>query len=146
VSELGGDIHWPHYRRLWGEWAGREAEFYRACARLVDPLTWEQVEQICGPCVRIFADLLRDAYAHLTSGAIPERLRVGTFRFVGVESLGYRAEVYSPYDPLLMPEQVVRLLHYFALKSAWSEGWWISASWNRAPITTACYPSSAEHF
>ena len=74
VSELGGEIDLVKYRELWGDWEGREIDFYRACAQLVNPLTWEQVEQICGPRVRILAGLLRDAYLHLTSEAIPERL------------------------------------------------------------------------
>jgi hypothetical protein len=113
VSELGGDIDWPHYHKLWGHWAGHEMDFYRTCAQIVEPLSWQQVEQICHPRVRILAGLLRDAHAHLTSEAIPERLRVGSFRLVGVERSGYRIEAYSPYDPLLMPEQLASLLHHF---------------------------------
>jgi hypothetical protein len=113
VSELGGEIDWAQYRQLWGEWAGRELDFYRACARLVDPLNWEQVQNICGPRVRILADLLRDAYAHLTSEAIPERLKLSEFHFSGVEANGYRVVAYSPYDPLVMPEPLARVLHYF---------------------------------
>jgi hypothetical protein len=110
---LGGEIDWAQYRKVWGDWAGREIEFYRACARLVEPLTWEQVEQVCGPRVRILAGLLLDAYAHLTSEAIPERLRLGGFHFAGVEGSGYRVASYSPFDPLLMPEPLARVLHYF---------------------------------
>ena len=113
VSELGGEIDWPRYRQLWGDWAGRESDFYRACARLVDALTWEQVQNICGPRVRILADLLRDAYAHLTSDALPERLRLGGFRISGFEDTRYRIIAYSSYDPLLMPEALTHVLHYF---------------------------------
>jgi hypothetical protein len=113
VSELGGEIDWAQYRELWGDWAGREMDFYRACARLVDPLAWVQVEQICGPRVRILAALLRDAYAHLTSEAIPERLQLGEFHFSGVDGRGYRVVSYSPYDPLVMPDALARVLHHF---------------------------------
>ena len=113
VSELGGEIDLAKYRELWGDWAGREMDFYRACARRVASLSWEQVEQVCGPRVRILARMLRDAFDHLTSQAIPERLRLGDFRFTGVNGSAYRVVAYSNYDPLLMPEQLARVLHYF---------------------------------
>ena len=113
VSELQGEIDWPHYRRLWGNWAGREVEFYQACDRLVETLTWRQVEERCGPRVAILAGLVRDAYKHLASPPIPERLRMANFRFVGLEANGFRVRAYSKYDPLLMPEALVRVLRYF---------------------------------
>jgi hypothetical protein len=113
VSELGGEIDVEHYQRVWGTWAGREPNFYRACARLVDSLSWEQVQTICGPRVRILADLLRDAYTHLLSDAIPERLRVKQFQITGIEAGNYRVLAYSSLDPLSMPEALAGALHYF---------------------------------
>ena len=113
VAELEGAIDWARYRKLWGEWAGRETDFYRACASLVDSLRWEQVEQACGPRVRILAELARDAYAHLESEAIPDRLRLGEFRFTGFQGGNYRVTAYHPYDPLLMAAPLARVLHYF---------------------------------
>jgi len=113
VSELDGKMDWPRYRKLWGEWAGREIAFYQACAGLVEPLRWEQVEQVCGPRVRILAELARDAYAHLGSEAIPERLRLGEFRVTGAKDGTYRVTAYHPYDPLLMAESLARVLCYF---------------------------------
>ena len=32
VSELGGELDHAHYHRAWGDWDGRESEFYRASA------------------------------------------------------------------------------------------------------------------
>jgi len=113
VSELDGEIDWAQYRKVWGEWAGREIDFYRACAGLVEPLRWEQVEQVCGPRVRILAGLVRDAYAHLGSEAIPERLRLGACRFTGVKGGSYQVTAYSQFDPLLMHEPLARALRYF---------------------------------
>jgi hypothetical protein len=113
VSELGGEIDWQRYRKLWGAWVGREADFYRSCARLVDLLTWKQVVQISGPRVRILADLVHDAYVHLGTEATPERLRLGRVQFIGVEGEGYRVLGYSQYDPLVMPEKLARVLRYF---------------------------------
>jgi hypothetical protein len=75
VSELDGDI----------DWAGREIDFYRACARIVERLGWDEIEKTCGPRVRILADLVRDAHAHLASQAIPERLKVRDFKRTAAE-------------------------------------------------------------
>ena len=113
ISELGGEIDQAHYCRIWGQWIDREPEFYRRCARLVNALSWDQVQTICGPRVRILADLLRDAYSHLTSDAIPERLRLRDIHIVGIKNGKYRVVAYSPFDPLSMPEPLARVLHYF---------------------------------
>jgi hypothetical protein len=113
VTELGAEIDPALYGRLWGDWVGREIEFYQACARLVDRLTWEEIQSFCGPRVRILAELVRDAYSHLLSQAIPERLRLGKLNFTNVEEQGFRVVSYNPYDPLLMPQKLVRVLHYF---------------------------------
>jgi hypothetical protein len=113
VSELDGEIDWAAYRRLWGEWAGRETDFYRACARLVEGLAWEDVVEACGPRVRILADLVRDARAHLASEAIPERLRVRDFKVDGFEKGRYRVTTYSEFDPVLLSDRLTRVLRYF---------------------------------
>ncbi len=113
VSELGGPLNGVRYRELWGAWEGREQEFYRACAKLAEPLAWDAVLGICGPRVRILAQLARDAYQNLTSTAIPERLRLGSVQLTGVVDGEYQVTAYSPYDPLTMPEQLAGVLRYF---------------------------------
>jgi hypothetical protein len=113
VSELEGEVDAPRYRKLWGEWAGREAEFYRACAALVDPLTWPRVESICGPRVRVLAGLVRDAYENLMSDAIPDRLKLGSVRLAGAVEGKLRISTYSEYDPLLIPQELASALRYF---------------------------------
>lgn len=113
ASELDGKMDWAAYRRLWGDWAGREAEFYRACARLVENLTWEQVEEKCGPRAGILAALLRDAYTHLQSSAIPERLRIKEVRLTAFDGKRYRVVGAGGFDVLLMPERLALVLRYF---------------------------------
>lgn len=113
VSELAGEIDWARHRALWSTWAGREAEFYRACADLVAPLSWEQVLGRCGPRVRILATLLHDAYAQLVSDRIPERLRLREFVVSGAREGRFSLVTYSQYDPVLMPEDLARVLPYF---------------------------------
>src|SRR5271169_65518 len=129
VSELGGPLDVARYRELWGEWEGREKEFYRACAGLVEPLGWDEVLGICGPRVRVLAQLVRDAYEHLVSDAIPERLRLGSVGLASAAGGKYLVVSYSPYDPVMVPEQLVGVLRYFdgrptedALTAILSEG------------------------
>ncbi len=113
VSELNGELDRARYRRLWGDWAGREIEFYRECARLVEGLTWLQVQEKCAPRIEILAGLVRDAYTHLESWAIPERLRMNEVRLRSFEAGHYRVTGYSKYDPLRMSERLAHVLHYF---------------------------------
>jgi hypothetical protein len=113
VSELDGDIDWAQYRRLWGSWAGRETEFYQACARLVETLTWEQVAERCGPRVGILAGLVRDACIHLQSLAIPERLQINQIRITDFDGKNYRVIASSAFDPLLMSARLAGVLRYF---------------------------------
>jgi hypothetical protein len=113
VAELDGPLDQTRYQRIWGEWAGREEEFYRLCANLVEPLDWQAVQGICSPRVRVLADLVRDAYEHLTSEAIPARLRCGSFQIVDARDGKYWVVSYSGYDPLVMPESLAAVLHYF---------------------------------
>jgi hypothetical protein len=113
VSELDGEIDAPRYSKLWGQWAGRETAFYQACAELVEPLSWERVESICGPRVRVLAGLVRDAYGNLTSDAIPERLKLGAIRLVAGAEGKLRIAAYSEFDPLLIPHKLAAVLGYF---------------------------------
>jgi hypothetical protein len=113
VSELDGEVDVPRYRKLWGEWAGREIAFYQACAALVEPLSWERVQGICGPRVRVLADLVRDAYENLMSDAIPDRLKLGGVRLEWVAEGGLCITAYSEFDPLLISRKLAAVLPYF---------------------------------
>ena len=59
------------HRELWGAWAGREREFFVEAARLVDPLQWNDVLEICGPAVRIQAAAVRARHRELIDRRIP---------------------------------------------------------------------------
>jgi hypothetical protein len=113
VSELEGPVDSARYSELWGEWEGREKEFYLACAKLVEPLRWDDVLAICGPQVRVLARLVRQAHRDRTSDAIPERLRLGSVQLTAASDGKYSVASYSPYDPLLMSEQLARALRFF---------------------------------
>ena len=101
------------YARLWGEWAGREHEFFGRCAELVSPLSWADALAISGPEGRAYARLTQEAYSRLVSEEVPSTLKVGSFHLVQIENAMTRVSTYSDYDPLDIPQAVVELLHYF---------------------------------
>lgn len=79
LDSLEGRANPEMQRLVWGNWFGREQEFYRECARLVTPLDWQGVLSICGPHVRVRALLLQRAHEQLASGEVPPRLRFTNF-------------------------------------------------------------------
>lgn len=113
AAELGGAIQEDRYRALWGRWAGRETEFYRACADRVRPLSWDDLVRICGPRVTVLSRLVRERYARLTSQAAPDRPRVGLIQIEGMVSGKYTAVTYSPYDPLRISPELTAVLPHF---------------------------------
>jgi hypothetical protein len=100
-------------RRIWGKWYGRERDFFIQCARLVDPLTWAQSLERCGPEARIYAEFTRRAYERLVSDEIPSALQVGSVQLVRMTGSVSRVRSYSPYDPLDVPAEVIEFLGYF---------------------------------
>jgi hypothetical protein len=57
------------------EWRGRIEDFYVAAGRLVRPLCWPQVREICGPTLGLEVKALRGAMAALHQMDPPQRLR-----------------------------------------------------------------------
>jgi hypothetical protein len=100
-------------RRIWGEWYGRERDFFIQCGRLVDQLSWTEALEICGPEARIYAEVTRRAYEGLVSNEIPSALRVGSIQLVRMTTGVSRVRSYSPYDPIDVPAEVMELLGYF---------------------------------
>ncbi len=105
------------YAEVWGEWLGREGEFYRRCADLVAPLSWQDVLAVCGPDARASERVTRHAYAQLTSEEVATRLEVGSFQLVRVQRRVARVSTYSSYDPLDVPAEVMEALPYFDNRS-----------------------------
>jgi len=110
---IDGKVPDAVYRRLWGDWVGREAEFYMECARLVDPLSWDEVVSITGPDVRARAKLTVDAYRALCSDRIPATLRPGSLRIIKLDVATTRVATYSTYDPVDIPNVVVDVIRSF---------------------------------
>lgn len=101
------------YSAIWGNWVGREVEFYVECARLVDALSWKEVLEIAGPEARAFARLTLDAYNNLISDQLPGALKTGSVQLVQLRHDMTRVSAYSLYDPIDIPRIVMESLHYF---------------------------------
>lgn len=110
---LDGIVNPVTYRALWGAWLGREAEFYRECARLVGSLRWQEVLSVGGPEVQLLARLACEAHRKLTSDELPARLKVGAFQVVRMDQNSRRVVSYSVMDPLDLPKVLVDVLPYF---------------------------------
>lgn len=113
ATDLGAAVDERMYRQLWGEWTGREEEFYLACAELVRPLEWDDVLRVAGPRLAILSALVRQRYDKLTSDAVPDNLRMSLVRIEGFENGKYKTVAYSAFDPLRMSPELVSLLPHF---------------------------------
>jgi hypothetical protein len=101
------------HKANWGNWAGRERDFYQECGRLVGELEWSRVLDICGPDVRAAAHLTVDAFEQLLSRKVPEHLRVNTFTMLQAGPGFTRVQSYSNCDPIDVPRAVMDVLHCF---------------------------------
>jgi hypothetical protein len=110
---LDGTVDPAAYSRLWGNWHGRESEFYEACARRVNPLTWPEVAAIGGPEIGIFASLVQEAYQALLSRELPTSLRVAPLAIDRTEPGRVLVTSYRASDPLELPRALFEVLHYF---------------------------------
>jgi len=101
------------YARMWGTWCGREGEFFKRCAELVNPLSWSEVLAVCGPEASMLCRLTQESYNRLASEDIPHALNVGSINLVQMEQGTTRVRTYSDFDPLDIPNIVMELLQYF---------------------------------
>jgi hypothetical protein len=113
AEDLDGQLIAPAYRALWGNWLGREREFYVRCAEIVNALSWDDVMRLAGTELEMLSRLVVDAYAELTADDVPERLR--SRRLAVVYTSAERACLigYSNLDPLSVPKALVDSLHCF---------------------------------
>ncbi len=112
-EQIDGVVSEEIYRELWGSWAGREREFYRRAARLVDRLNWSNVLEVGGTDVRLFAALALDRYRELASRRLPKRLIVGPIRILAAGRDRTRVVGYNGLHPLDLSPELMAVLPYF---------------------------------
>lgn len=113
-SDLDEQVDQVNQRRVWANWYGRERDFYRACAGLVESLNWSDVLAVCGPEVQLRARLAQGTYRKLIGDEIPSRLRIGRFTVIDVDRGSYSLHNAGiGLDSLQVSGRVMQLLPYF---------------------------------
>lgn len=59
------------YKKIWGDWVGREEEFYRESYRIVSELTRDEFDRIVGITGNVILNWLKDKYKDVMSPKIP---------------------------------------------------------------------------
>jgi hypothetical protein len=102
------------YRSWWGDWTGREREFFVQAGRLVEGLHWNHVLEICGPDVRIRSAAVEVAHRRLLDPGFPHVLRLGRHEIVRRAADGSTLlRTYSDFDPLIVPQPLLDVLPFF---------------------------------
>ncbi len=116
AADLDGHRDPARHRRIWGHWFGREEEFFVASGRLVSDLAWPDVRAVGGAELAMRLALLDEADRARLDRALPPRLAAQSVSVVpgGAEAPDHvQLVTYSGYDPLEVPEVIVRALPYF---------------------------------
>jgi hypothetical protein len=113
AAEVDGRSDRAVAEAVWGSWAGREEELYRACGRLVATLGFDDVLRLCGPEARLRAAIVRAAWQKLRSDEVPPQLRPGKLTVVRSGPAICRVTTYSQHDPIEMHRALLDVLHHF---------------------------------
>jgi len=96
------------YQSIWGEWSGREEEFYKETFRIIETITPEQFEQISGFSQYIHLDKLKKIHQQVVNPSLPEKLqRNPQLLFTRMESEFCQARIPS----LNLSVEIPRLLY-----------------------------------
>jgi hypothetical protein len=98
---------------LWGAWAPRKEEFYRACAARIEALSPSEVLARCSPRAWLMTRLVQSAHAMLRAKDVPTRLEAGQVQLVALGKGRCQVVTYNPYDPLDLPQEVIAMLARF---------------------------------
>ncbi len=97
-----------YYAGIWDPWAGRELDYYRACARVVSGLDWEAARARCGADLEPYLAAARQAWDELRGGSqLPDLVRIRPFRRVGKLGDTTTLQTYSPFDALTLADRAV---------------------------------------
>ncbi|MGI5863530.1 MAG: hypothetical protein ACOX6T_15950 [Myxococcales bacterium] len=102
------------YRKLWGAWASREADFYEACFREVSAQSSADLTRMLGLDGTIELAALEKRHAAATDARLPRTLRFdpsATVKWLRDGSVALGA--YSEYEALALPGSAYELLVAF---------------------------------
>jgi Fe-S-cluster containining protein len=100
------------YRSFWGDWQGREEEFYRAAHDYVQGLSREAFERILAPSGGEPEELraLTAAYDKMRTTVLPERLVLDLYRPPMPVDDGVVVGSYSKYEPIKLTQALFEVL------------------------------------
>jgi hypothetical protein len=100
-----------YYAGIWGPWAGREIEYYSACADLVSKMTWDDVRARCGNAVDEFVAKAKELMEHMQRPPqMPDLVRIRPFHRVGKIEDRTVLRTYSTFDSLELPDRTAAAL------------------------------------
>lgn len=74
VEDEKGNINEDRYAELWGDWTGKEIEFYVACYEIIKNLTEEEFKRIMGLEHDILYQRIQFAHGQFVNPAVPQKL------------------------------------------------------------------------
>jgi hypothetical protein len=102
------------YRDLWGDWVGREEDFYKKTFRLVSALTPKAFEKISGISQKVFLEEVKMRQNSLLNPKLPKTLKRNPKLQVEKNSDNFYFLIgYSPLDPFEVSKRVYDLLDFF---------------------------------
>jgi len=102
------------YRQLWGDWVGREIQFYKQTCRLVSRLTPEDFERIEGVAQAVLLSEVRRRHRDMTTPTLPDTLkRNPALRVEQMTDTSAVLNGYSGSDPLEVSRRVYGMLDFF---------------------------------
>lgn len=113
-NDLDEQVDAAAHRATWGAWAGREEEFYRACATTVAQVTPVQLESLLGLDGQVQLEQVRRAHAQAVSPKLPRVLRLNPSASIQWQRDGsFAVTAYSEMDALALPGAAYELLAAF---------------------------------
>jgi hypothetical protein len=99
--------------KLWGDWLGREEEYYVACAQRADQLDLPAIRALGGITLARRLDATKKAFDAMLATALPARLKIAATLNLSPGTPGKIRLLAGPNQPIEMQAVVVELLSYF---------------------------------
>jgi hypothetical protein len=100
------------YPEIWGEWAGREAELYRACREVVAALDAGGFAAIAEGDGQLAH--LQGCHQAMVAPSLPERLAPNPALTTAPHAAGLVVSTYSDYDPLVVSPALFEVIQRFS--------------------------------
>ena len=112
-ADAGGGAEVLTPQTLWGEWLGREEDYFVECAKKVAALRWPEVIEISGPRLKALVEVACQASVDLQSVILPERLRMAPVQVVSITPESCVIHSYHVLDPLTISRRLWNVLPCF---------------------------------